>query len=111
MAKAKPTGIPYDLYLVASVDPRMTGLPFVIHISERQGSAEPWVSAAGAEGPAIVSIAAPVRILDGRLATSQLRTLAQWIAFNRDVLMGYWDRSIESTSEAIDVLKPVPSLA
>lgn len=111
MIAAKRAGMDYDLYLMASVGPRATGLPFAVYISEQQGCVGPWVGVRGdvARCAAIVSIATPTRVLQGALEEQQLGALAAWIAHNRDVLLGYWDRSIESTADALAALKPLPS--
>lgn len=113
MIAAKRTGMDYDLYLMASVGRRATGLPFGVYISEQQGCAEPWVGVRVEVGrcSAIVSIGEPPRVLQGALEERQLRALAKWIAHNRGALLGYWDRSIESTADALAALKPLPSAA
>ena len=111
MIAAKRGKINCDLYLMASVGPKATGLPFVVYISEQQGGAGPWVGVRRESGgcSAIVSIAEPARIFQGSLEEQKLGALAAWIAYNRDVLLGYWDRSIESTADVLAALKPLPS--
>ncbi len=102
-----------DLYLMANVHPRRSGLPFVVYISERQGQHDVRVKVAeGMRAPpfvASVSVRLEVDVVAGSLSASDLALVKQWIELNRDVIIGYWDRTIEDTADALAQLKPITS--
>jgi hypothetical protein len=99
-----------DLYLMASIGPDRSGLPFTVYISERQGRSEPWVKVRiGDDLAATVSVLRPVPIQDGELDEKYWARLGQWIQMNRDVILGYWNRTIQSTSDALAALRPLPN--
>ena len=97
-----------DSYLLANVSPAQSGLPFVIHISEEQGP-EAWAKVARADGgSAFVAVGPSVRMLEGDLPPEDFALIRRWIDANRDVILGYWDRRIDGTGEALAALKPFP---
>jgi hypothetical protein len=101
-----------DLYLMANVHPRRSGLPFVVYISEKQGQHDVRVKVA--EGPrappfvASVSVRPEIEIVAGDLSARDFDLVRQWIELNRDVIIGYWDRTIEDTADALNALRPIP---
>src|SRR5690348_289079 len=101
-----------DLYLMANVHPRRSGLPFVVYISERQGQHDVRVKVA--EGPrappfvASVSVRPEIEVVAGELSAGDLALVRRWIELNRDVIIGYWDRTIEDTADALKALQPLP---
>jgi hypothetical protein len=101
-----------DLYLMANVHPKRTGLPFSVYISEKQGRHDVRVKVA--VGPkatpfvASVAVRPTIEIADGDLSSKDFELVRQWIELNRDVIIGYWDRTIEDTADAINALKPLP---
>lgn len=100
-----------DLYLMANVRAKDSGLPFAVYISEQQGRHDVWIKiAAGSKVPpfvASVSVRSTVEVMEGELSPRDLKLVRHWIDLNRDVIVGYWDRTIESTAEALAALKPV----
>jgi hypothetical protein len=54
-----------------------------------------------------VAIRPTVRLKDGYLDAHELALLTCWVDLNRDALIKYWDGEIESTSDVLQVLKPV----
>jgi hypothetical protein len=100
-----------DLYLMANVHPKRSGLPFSVYISEK-GRHDVRVKVAA--GPkalpfvAAVSVRDDVRVLDGALSNADLELMRRWIDLNRDVIVGYWERTIEDTADALAALKPLP---
>ena len=102
-----------DLFLMANVHPRRSGLPFVVYISEKQGRHDVRVKvAAGPKAPpfvASVSVRPEIEIVAGELSAGDFELVRRWIELNRDVIIGYWDRTIEDTADALDALKPLPS--
>jgi len=101
-----------DFFLMSNVHPKDTGLPFFVWFSEKQGRHDVRVKVA--EGPraqphvATLSVRSEVKILDGDLNSRDFELVRQWIELNRDVIIGYWDRTIESTKDALEALQPLP---
>ena len=100
-----------DLYLMANVHPKRSGLPFVICISEKQGQHDVRVKVGeGVRAPpfaASVSVRPDVEVVAGALSAADLSLVRQWIELNRDVIIGYWDRTIEDTADALAQLKSI----
>ena len=100
-----------DLYLMANVHPRRSGLPFVVYISEKQGQHDVRVKVGeGVRAPpfvASVSVRPEIDVVAGSLSAGDLVLVRQWIELNRDVIIGYWDRTIEDTADALGQLKPI----
>ena len=100
-----------DLYLMANVRPKDSGLPFTVYISEQQGPHDVWIKvASGSKVPqfvATVSVLPNVQVMEGELSSREITLVRQWIELNRDVIVGYWDRAIESTTDALAALKPI----
>ncbi len=100
-----------DLFLMANVQPRRSGLPFVVYISEKQGQHDVRVKVAeGVRAPpfvASVSVRPEIDVVAGNLSAGDLALVKQWIELNRDVIVGYWDRTIEDTADALAQLKSI----
>jgi hypothetical protein len=56
---------------------------------------------------ATVAVRPEVRVVRGKLEPQHLAPLRGWIDLNRDVLVGYWEGTIEYTEDAIAALRPV----
>jgi hypothetical protein len=101
-----------DLYLMANVHPKRTGLPFVVYLSEKRGQHDVRVKVAAgvkaADWIASIGVRPKIEIVDGDLSSADFELVRQWIELNRDVIIGYWDRTIEDTADAIAALKPLP---
>ena len=48
-----------------------------------------------------------IEVVAGSLSAADLALVKQWIELNRDVIIGYWDRTIEDTADALAQLKPI----
>lgn len=101
-----------DLYLMVNVHPKRSGLPFAVYISEKQGRHDVRVKVAAgpkaAQFVASVGLRPKVEVVEGNLSAQDFNLVRQWIELNRDVIIGYWDRDIEDTGDAIALLKPLP---
>jgi hypothetical protein len=95
-----------DLYEMATLDPKHTGLPMVMWVSERghaQHDVRVKVSISHAPrinfcNTAIVG-SQPFRIISGRLTASDRQAVFGWIALNEVALIDYWNaQSIRWTS-------------
>lgn len=100
-----------DLYLMANVHPKRSGLPFVVYISEKNASHDVRVKvAAGPKAPpfvASVALRPEIRIVEGDLSGADFALLKRWLERNRDVIIGYWDRTIEDTADALAALQRI----
>jgi len=102
-----------ELWHLASLSARTTGLPFIVWISSGQGArhaARVKVAREMADLPGdmtSVSIAFPSTIHDGQpLSPADLRKLEDWIALNREALLDYWNCKL-ATDEVIERLRGV----
>jgi len=101
-----------DLFEMANLSPKRTGLPFVIWISPR-GGAQHDVRVKVTRSPKAlpgefitVTVRPEVNVLGpGKLSTHELALLRQWIELNRDVLIRFWNGDIEYTEDAIAQIK------
>ncbi len=108
------TGAPIqdeDLYLMSSVQPGESGLPFVVYISERQGPHDVRVKvAAGPKVPpfvASVSVRPNVEIVAGQLTNRDLDLVRQWVELNREVIIDHWEGKTPSSRDVLNALKPI----
>jgi hypothetical protein len=103
-----------DLFEMANLSPKRTGLPFVVWISPKAGAPHD-VRVKVSNGPKVrpselisVAIRPEVHVVGGgKLSAHELTLLKKWIALNHDVIVKYWDGEIEYTEDAIAALKPI----
>jgi hypothetical protein len=103
-----------DLFEMANLSPKRTGLPFVVWISPKAG-AQHGVRVKVSKGPKahpeeLISVALrpDVHVVGGRSMTAHnLALLKKWVELNQDVIVKYWDGEIEYTEDAIAALKPI----
>ena len=101
------------LFEMANLVQRDTGLPFVVWISPK-GNARHDVRVKVSRSPKAVpsemvsvAIRPNVHVVEGKMSASDLKLLGSWVELNRDVLVRYWDGDIESTKEAINLIRPI----
>ena len=104
---------PEEGFDMAILPPRETGLPFVVFILQDIGII-PEVRIEIARSHRVwrsqtvkVAIRPTVRLQDGYLEARELELLTRWIDLNRDSLLKYWDGEIESTTDVLQVLRPI----
>lgn len=102
-----------DLFLVANLSSRLTGLPFVVWISPR-GNARHDVRVKVSPGPRAnpdemisVAIRPDIRVIAADMPLEHFELLCRWIALNRDVLVRYWDGDIAFTEDVLAALRPI----
>lgn len=102
-----------DLFTMANLSPKRTGLPFVVWISPR-GNAQHDIRVKVSQGPKakpdeFVTVALRPRVwaVDGTLKSHDERLLQSWVEQNWQVLWGYWTGDIEYTEDAIKRLRPL----
>ena len=101
------------LFEMANLVQRDTGLPFVVWIFPR-GNARHDVRVKVSRGPRAlpsdmvsVAIRPTVHVVEGKMSASDLKLLSRWVELNRDVLVLYCDGDIESTKDAINLIRPI----
>ncbi len=98
------TPVGEDLFEMANLYPRTTGLPMTVWVSPRGGArhdARVKVSTQGGdrmvpEAAAVVAIRPAPRLLEGRLAADDLAAVSRWIVLNEDALIALWDGEIDT---------------
>jgi hypothetical protein len=103
-----------DLFEMANISPKRTGLPFVVWISPRAGAPHD-VRVRVSKGPRVhsselvsVAIRPDVQVVGGgKMTAHDLDLLKKWVGLNRDAIVRYWDGDIEYTEDAIAALKPI----
>jgi hypothetical protein len=98
------------LFEMANVRPELTGLPFIVWISEK-GQSRHDVRVKIAPGPRVrefvasLSVRPEIEIVAGVLAPSDFALAKRWIELNREVIVRFWDGDILYTDEALAALR------
>ena len=103
-----------DLYLMANLPPRLTGLPMVIWLSERgRARHDARIKVSRTHGiridpakTATVAVRPALRSVAGDLPTVDLLQVEQWIELNREVILDYWHGRI-FTDELLQRIKGI----
>jgi hypothetical protein len=107
---------PEDLYEMANLFPRTTGLPMTVWVSPR-GNARHDVrvkvnmthgNQMNVANTAVVAVRPAPHVIAGRLSLEDERAVFQWISLNTDALVAYWDGQID-TIQLGQRLKPLPA--
>jgi hypothetical protein len=110
---AEDTGI----YFMANLPPRLTGLPMVVWVQERDPAVEmPTIKVSLSLGSKInpdktatatVTVHPHIRIIPGILAADDRQAVSDWVRLNELVILDYWHRRI-SAVELFDRLRRLP---
>ena len=101
------------LFEMVNIRPELSGLPFIVWISER-GGARHDVRVNVSPGPrvrdfsATLSVRPRVEVLAGDMSARDLELVRAWIELNRDAIIKYWIGEILYTDEALAALKKLP---
>lgn len=104
-----------ELYLMASLHPRDTGLPRMVWASPRGGArhdARLKVSAVPGdrlqlEDAPVIALRPEPRLLHGELDAAELRAICAWATLNLELLVDYWeDRA--TTFDLVHRLRRLP---
>jgi hypothetical protein len=107
-----------DLFEMANLYPRETGLPMTVWVSPR-GNARHDVrvkvniihgNQMNISNTAVVGVRPTPRVLAGRLTPSDAQAVFQWVTLNTDTLVAYWEGRI-GTIELAAALRPIPAPA
>ncbi len=93
-----------DLFGMANLYPRTTGLPMTVWVSPRGGprhDARIKVSRSGGdrmvpEDAAIVGIRPQAALIEGAPGPREFDLVARWVGSNRAALIAYWDGRIDT---------------
>jgi hypothetical protein len=105
-----------DLFEMANVFPRTTGLPMTVWVSPR-GNARHDVrvkvnlthgNQMNATNTAVVGVPPSPRVIAGQLSPDDEQAVFQWISLNASALIAYWKGQID-TVQLGQILKPVPA--
>jgi hypothetical protein len=97
-----------------NVRPELTGLPFIVWISEK-GQARHDLRVKVSPGPKVrefiasLSVRPDVEIVAGTLSVSDFELAKAWIELNQDVIIAFWEGDILYTDEVLSALRKLPS--
>ncbi len=105
-----------DLFEMANLFPRTTGLPMTVWVSPRgRARHDARVKVCLAHGPrmdvtntAVVGLRPQPRLLRGRLPAPELDVVARWITLNEAVLLDFWNGAIDTVELASRLRKLRP---
>jgi len=104
-----------ELYEMANLYPRTTGLPMTIWVGPR-GSARHDVrikvnlthgNQMNIDNTAVVEVRPTPHLIVGRLSSDDERLVFEWVRINDATIIAYWDGNID-IAELIQNLKPLP---
>lgn len=103
-----------ELFEMANLYPRDTGLPMTIWVSSKGGArhdvrvkvCRPHGDRMLAGDTAVVGVRPEPRLIEGPLPTADLKVVSAWITLNREALIGYWD-GVLSTGEFVRQLQKI----
>ena len=107
---------PEDLFEMANLFPRTTGLPMTVWVSPR-GNARHDVrikvntthgNRMTIEDTSVVAVRPAPRVVAGRLTPEDRRLVADWVRLNFEAIIGYWDNELD-TGQFLERLKVLPS--
>jgi len=104
-----------ELFEMANLYPRTTGLPMTVWVSPR-GNARHDVRVKAnmthgnqmtIDNTAVVAVRPTPHVVAGRLSPDDERLVCDWIRLNVTAIIAYWDGDID-TVQLAQVLKPLP---
>jgi hypothetical protein len=97
-------------YDMVNVRPELSGLPFIVWISEK-GRSRHDVRVKIAPGPRVrdfvasLSVRPDIAIMAGALSNADFELARRWIALNRDAIIRFWDGDILYSDEVLAALQ------
>jgi hypothetical protein len=104
-----------ELYLMANLEPDLTGLPFCVWISQAQTGAlrhdirvkvTRGIKLIGGQYDASVGIRPTVEVKAGTVKPGHLTLLRTWVELNRPMIVDYWEGTI-GTGEMMRRLRKI----
>jgi hypothetical protein len=107
----------YDLFEMANLYPRTTGLPMTVWVSPRGNARhDVRIKVNMAHGdqmsPAntvVVAVRPSLHVIAGNLSAADARAVFRWVTLNVAAIVSYWDGDIDMVQLA-QALKPLLSL-
>lgn len=105
MEATKPKVEELDLFLMANLRPKTTGLPMTIWVSERGHARHgPRINKVGLEHgdkldpyrTASVTVSDTPKAVEGELSPQDLRAVQDYIRLNQATLLAYWEGEIDT---------------
>jgi hypothetical protein len=104
-----------EMSFMANLPPRLTGLPMVVWVQQRDPAAEaPTITVSLSHGrkpipgnTATVTVRPRLRVIPGTLSAADRQAVSDWIRLNDEVILDYWYRQI-SAIELFDRLRRLP---
>lgn len=104
-----------DLFEMANLFPRTTGLPMTIWVSPRGGARHDvrikvnmtHGNQMNIANTAVVGVRPSPRVITGRLSAQDQQAVFAWVTLNTDALVAYWNGQID-TIQLGQQLKPLP---
>ena len=105
-----------ELFEMANLYPRTTGLPMTVWVSPR-GNARHDVrikvnmthgDRMSVDNTAVIGVRPAPHVVAGQLSTEDERAVVDWITLNSDAIVAYWNGDID-TVELVQRLRPVPT--
>jgi hypothetical protein len=105
-----------ELFEMANLYPRTTGLPMTVWVSPR-GNARHDVRVKvnttqgeqmNVDNTAVVAVRPTPHVIEGRLSTADERAVFTWIALNAAAIIAYWEGYID-TVQLAHALQPLPA--
>ncbi|HEV2186540.1 MAG TPA: hypothetical protein VGR70_05000 [Stellaceae bacterium] len=105
-----------ELFEMANLYPRTTGLPMTVWVSPR-GNARHDVrikvnmahgDRMSVDNTATVGVRPAPHLVAGTLSVEDERAVKAWISLNAAAIVAYWDGHVD-TLELVQALKPIPS--
>jgi len=101
-----------ELFEMANLFSKHTGLPFVVWISYK-GGAKHDIRVKVSPGPKAlrsemvsVAIRPNVHVVEGQTSAGDLALLTKWVTLNHEALVKYWDGEID-TKDALDAIQSI----
>ena len=101
-----------DLFEMANLFPRTTGLPMTVWVSPRGNDVRVKVNMTHGDqmniaNTAIVGVRPSPHVIAGHLPPDDQRAVFEWVSLNTDAIVEYWDGRID-TIELGQLLKRLP---
>src|SRR5580704_5830246 len=105
-----------ELYEMANLYPRTTGLPMTVWVSPRENARHDvrvkvnmtHGNQMNVDNTAVVAVRPSPHVIAGRLSPEDDRAVSAWITLNAAAIVAYWDGDID-TVQLSQALKPLPS--
>jgi hypothetical protein len=96
-----------DLYEMANLFPRTTGLPMAVWVSPRgRARHDVRIKVSLTAGrmdighTAVVGVRPHPKLIEGKLAPADLELVSRWISLNEQALIEFWNETIDSVELA-----------